>query len=63
MTIDWFLIEFCCIEIRDKAKWEKLIQPSYQETLASDLAGATILDQRNYLDELEHIISNETSHG
>ena len=51
------------IEFRDKVQWEKLTRPSPMEKMASEIAGATLLDQRNYMDELEHIISHERTYG
>jgi len=50
-------------EFRDKVQWEKLTRPSPMEKMASEIAGATLLDQRNYMDELEHIISHERTYG
>ncbi len=51
------------LEFRDKVQWEKLTRPSPMEKMASEIAGATLLDQRNYMDELEHIISHERTYG
>ena len=56
-----YCFELKKLETKENVEWEKLQEPNYMDTLTSDVAGATILDQKNYLSELEHIISKERS--
>ena len=58
-NLSFFLLD---AENTQNAKWEKLEEPNSSETLARDVASATILDQKNYMSELEHIISKERSY-
>ena len=59
-----FLFQYnLVLEIRDKVQWEILKRPTPMETLAGDIAGSTLLGQRNYMDELDHIISHERTYG
>jgi len=50
-------------ELRDKVQWEILKRPTQMEQLAGEIAGSTLLGHRNYIDELDHIISHERTYG
>jgi hypothetical protein len=50
-------------DAKQNVEWEKLEEPNYMDALTTDIAGSTILDQKNYISELEHIISMERSYG
>jgi len=49
--------------LRDKVQWEILKRPTQMEQLAGEIAGSTLLGHRNYIDELDHIISHERTYG
>lgn len=51
------------VETKEHVEWEKVQPMSASDKVAIDVAGTTILDQKNYLSELDHIISKERTFG